>query len=429
MTRKLRSRLAAVALVLAPLAPLALGAAQARPAVPAVTPDSVAFPQARAPIPVGAGDPQLGRRDALLTLVVFADYNPIPYRFFALDGAIAALRAHYGDELRVVFKDLPQPMFKDAALRGAAARGAYALGGEAAFTRFVPQVGRFPGVIDEEALAGFAMAAGIADKLRFLAGLHDGKWLTEVQQDAQLADALKLSTVPIFYLNGLRYDGMQQADALYAAFDRELAACRAELTQGIAARDVYALRTRKNLGRALLSGASLLTATPMQKPSAPPPPELRPGKGIGPFYLGQSLAAIHAMSLRRTQPDQSGWIRVATELGSDETTYQLRFVKESLAIIDYKLSPGRVGLRVGAQVLRPDEPSADETLRRLMGCGPVEHLEGGSEARCATTGGGKTSLRFGMESDCSPWVTTGPPRECTGADTPHPFTQVRVSKD
>src|SRR5262245_58575084 len=66
----------------------------ARAALPAET---------ETPIPIAADDPAWGSRTALVTMVVFSDFQ-CPY---CARGAqtVDALRAHYGpDELRVVFK-------------------------------------------------------------------------------------------------------------------------------------------------------------------------------------------------------------------------------------------------------------------------------------------------------------------------------------
>lgn len=170
-------------------------------------------------------------------------------------------------------------------------------------------------------------------------------------------------------------------------------------------------------------------ATPSPARAKAMPPVVLPGKGIGPFVLGMSQATFLAMGTRHTPIDSSGWIRVATDEGSDLTTYQLRFENEQLQIIDFRLSRSAVGLRIGSRVFHAGEPRLLAELQKALSCGKIEYAEGGNSIPCASPPGtGQTVLRQGMELDCSLWVTINAAPACTATAQQKEFLELRVAK-
>ena len=191
---------------------------------------------------------------------------------------------------------------------------------------------------------------------------------------------------------------------------------------------------------ALSSAIAAPVKTPVrQEPKSPPPaantsitetPLLRPGRGIGPFTLGQTPAELERMGVRHTPLDEAGWTSIAAEAGSDIVTYKLRFESGRLTIIDYRLSRSGLGLRIGSAVFKRDQPELDKALHKAMSCDPTDHREGGSHTRCATPPvEGATYLRGGIEYDCSAWISIGPPKRCTDHEVAKQFVEVRVSRD
>lgn len=159
------------------------------------------------------------------------------------------------------------------------------------------------------------------------------------------------------------------------------------------------------------------------------PPVVLPGKGVGPFVLGMSQAAFLAMGTRHTPIDSSGWTRVATDEGSDWTTYQLRFENEQLQIIDFRISRSAVGVRIGSRVFHAGEPRLLAELQKALSCGKTEYGEGGNSIPCASPPGtGQTVLRQGMELDCSLWVTINAAPACTPTAKQKEFLELRVAK-
>lgn len=159
------------------------------------------------------------------------------------------------------------------------------------------------------------------------------------------------------------------------------------------------------------------------------PPVVLPGKGVGPFVLGMSQAAFLAMGTRHTPIDSSGWTRVATDEGSDLTTYQLRFEKEELQIIDFRISRSAVGVRIGSRVFHAGEPRLLAELQKALSCGKIEYAEGGNSIPCASPPGtGQTVLRQGMELDCSLWVTINAAPACTPTAQQKEFLELRIAK-
>lgn len=357
---------------------------------------------APAPAPAGLLAPRrddivLGRRDAPVTLVAYLEYYHLYPRTVA--PLLRRVRRDWPDAVRVLVRDYPMAYHAGAALTAEAAHGVFQLAGEEAFLRFAEGVVPYRGARDAAYLASAAAAAGAGPADRFQAQLTQGAWKGAVAAGLRDVEAARIAGSPQYFVDGAPFLGAQTEPVLEA------------------------------LGKAVAGGGAQRPGAPASAAAGPAAPLLRPGKGIGPFELGQGPGELDRLGLRHTAIDGSGWIRVAAEPG-DTTTYQLRFAGGKLAIIEYGLSRARAGLRVGAEVLRRDRPDLEPALRRALGCGQAEHSEGGSRTPCASpAGAGKTELTGAMELDCSPWVTIGPGRACTPADAPRPSLSVRVSKD
>lgn len=176
-------------------------------------------------LPVPSTAPTRGPAAAPVVMQVFSDFE-CPYCARARP-TVDALVAHYGDRLRVVWRDLPLPRHAHALLAAEAAREVLAQGGVAAFWRmhdalFAAQAtdeGLTPSVIE-----GLAVQSG-ADRARLRAALEDHRHRRVIDADVAAAGGtgLRMGT-PAFFLNGHFVSGARPLDEFRQRIDGLLAA-------------------------------------------------------------------------------------------------------------------------------------------------------------------------------------------------------------
>lgn len=205
----------------------------------AITP----FPDdAAAPVPVLGGHPLWGGRDAFVTLTLFADLeNP---ESIALLREILPLKAELGDELRVMFRNLPASDHATAKVAARALAEIHATRGEQAFWHALAAIVRRgdplgPGllepVLEEAGLPGYPLPSSNARAEAVLA------------DDAELATLLYVRETPTSFVNGARLTGFVPRAALAETVERERRAAYLALADGTPPAAVYTERTRKNL--------------------------------------------------------------------------------------------------------------------------------------------------------------------------------------
>jgi protein-disulfide isomerase len=338
--------------------------------------DSEAFPQATADLPIAPSDPQLGKREAPLTLVVLFDYeDPFSRHYFA--HGVAELRAHYGANLRVVFKDFPLAFHKNAINIASSVHGVYELGGVSAFEKFVALIGEHQGELDQATMTGLALIAGVKNRAAFEEGLLTQRWLREVQASQRAIASLDSQGTPTSYVNGLKFVGAlsgKSLEAKWPAIDEELAATKAELKQGFKPLDLYGYRVKKNIDHDLVLQA--------QREAAPGGPErepkLVPEERVGPVRLGMSLTDLGQVPGLRLKLWSGERACATTSTRSDECAYTL-YMKSGVVERIYYYVASR-GLSFEGKTLEPSA-SLPETLR-ILHCGQYEVGEGGGSASC-----------------------------------------------
>jgi protein-disulfide isomerase len=157
------------------------------------------------------GDP-----NAPLTLVEYGDFE-CPFCGRAT-GAIDEVRAHFGDELRYVWRHLPLERVHPRAFDAARASEAAALQGkfwEMAHTLFEHQDD-----LEWADMYRYAVASG-CDIERFDQDVrvHASKVLHRVQDDAQDADVMDLNSTPTFFVNGKRHKGPWDSASVIRALE------------------------------------------------------------------------------------------------------------------------------------------------------------------------------------------------------------------
>jgi protein-disulfide isomerase len=187
-------------------------------------------------VPVGADDPARGPADALVTMVVFSDFE-CPFCRHATGTFERILTEHEGD-VRLVWMDLPLPMHEHAEAAAELARVARAERGDAGFWAAHDLL------YDAQDKLGEPMFREIARKLGLpwpstLAAIRSARYGAIIQRDVALSDRVDVQATPTTFVNGRRLVGAQPYARTSALVDEELAHARRLVSSGTPRADVY----------------------------------------------------------------------------------------------------------------------------------------------------------------------------------------------
>jgi protein-disulfide isomerase len=192
---------------------------------------------------VGLGLPghQIGRDDALVTIVEWSDFQ---CPFCAKQAPVLAhVRDKYKTDVRIIYRHLPMAFHRQASL---AAEAAVAAADQGKFWAFHDQIWANFGHLARADLEQYAEAIQL-DMPAFRAALDDRRYHDLVQSEGADAIALGVDGTPTLFVNGKPLIGSHDADKLDAAIDVALDAARASMRAGLAPIDYYAV---------VMSGAS-----------------------------------------------------------------------------------------------------------------------------------------------------------------------------
>jgi Na+/H+ antiporter NhaA len=157
------------------------------------------------------GDP-----NAPLTLVEYGDFE-CPFCSRAT-GAIDEVRAHFGDELRYVWRHLPLERVHPRAFDAARAAEAAALQGK--FFEMGRQLFGHQDDLEWSDIYRYAVTIGCdIEQFDQDVRVHSAKVLHHVQDDAQDAELMDLNSTPTFFVNGKRHKGPWDSASLIRALE------------------------------------------------------------------------------------------------------------------------------------------------------------------------------------------------------------------
>lgn len=184
-------------------------------------------------VPIGRSA-QKGAEDALVTLVVFGDFQcPFTAR---LNDTLAVLHAAYGRDLRIVFKHHPLPFHSDAMLAAEAALEAREQG---RFWDYKDRLFAHQDALARSDLERYARELDL-DMTALGHALDDHTHRSEVEADTVLARSLDANATPAFYVNGRFLRGAQPIEVIAAMIDEERERAGALLRKGIPPKELYA---------------------------------------------------------------------------------------------------------------------------------------------------------------------------------------------
>ena len=161
-------------------------------------------------------EPVRGNADAPVTIVLFCDFQSPHCR--SMQPVLQRLLAAYPTQVRLVARDFPLPLHRDAQLAAEAAECARR---QNAYWPYHDALLQAPGDLGRAALAAHAQRTGI-DVARLTACLDAREAQAEVEADAAYARGLGLSVVPTTFVDGRYLRGPQRYEALRVQVDAAL---------------------------------------------------------------------------------------------------------------------------------------------------------------------------------------------------------------
>ncbi len=187
-------------------------------------------------VPVGSS-PVLGRADALVTIVEFADFQ-CPYCSRA-EPTMRALRTKYGADLRIVWKNEPLAFHVRALPSAELALEARDEKGDAMFWTVHDDLFASQSTgLDDPQLLHIARDHGL-DETRVRAALAKHSHQTKIDADDALAKKVGATGTPNFFINGRQLTGAQPQSSFETIIDDELAKAKARVAKGTPRTRVY----------------------------------------------------------------------------------------------------------------------------------------------------------------------------------------------
>ncbi|MEO8701035.1 MAG: thioredoxin domain-containing protein [Kofleriaceae bacterium] len=192
---------------------------------------------------LGLAGHQLGKDDALVTVVVWGDFQ-CPF-CAKLHASLAHVPAKYGDSVRVIYRHLAMRNHRYAAI---AAEAAIAAADQGKFWAFHDRLYENFGALTRPELEQHAQAVGL-DVAKFRAALDDRRYRDVAAAETASGEALGIDGTPTMFVNGTPVVGSKDEATIDKLIDTQLQQAKAAVaTGGIAARDVYALVMSSAIG-------------------------------------------------------------------------------------------------------------------------------------------------------------------------------------
>ncbi|HEX9620162.1 MAG TPA: thioredoxin domain-containing protein [Polyangiaceae bacterium] len=216
-------------------------------------------------VPVYDDDPVKGPKDALVTIVVWSEFQcPFCKR---VEPTMTQLLNDYGKDVRLVWKDNPLPFHPRAKPAAVLALTAYKLKGDDAFWAAHGALFESQPKLEDEDLKAIAEKVGVP-WATVQANLDADKFGDKLEQSMDLAVDLQARGTPHFFVNGIRLAGAQPVEKFKEIIDAQLAKAKALLAKGTPRAQVYAELMKEGK-----------EPPPPEKKDVPAPDDTSPFKG------------------------------------------------------------------------------------------------------------------------------------------------------
>lgn len=163
-----------------------------------------------------AGDPFKGPAAAKITLVEFSDFQ-CPYCAAAAAKVDAIMKA-YPKDIRLVFKQFPLDMHPQARI---SAQAALAAQNQGKFWELHDKMFANYRQLSRDRIIAMAREVGL-DMTRFTADLENAKSKATINREIDEGVNFGVSGTPSFFINGKKYNGPIEAEALKPILEKEL---------------------------------------------------------------------------------------------------------------------------------------------------------------------------------------------------------------
>jgi len=205
--------------------------------------------------------PVQGPEDALVTVQIFSDFQcPFCSR---VNPTLDRLREHYGDDLRVVWRDTPLPFHNNATPAAELTREAYAQRGNDGFWRAHEMLFENQGALERANLDSYAERLGL-DMARYRSAMDAHTHVAAIEADTAAGRAIGVTGTPAMFINGRSLVGAQPYESFTPIVDDEIRRANEAITAGRA--------TRANYYDALMRGAPAAPAPAAAAPADAPAP-------------------------------------------------------------------------------------------------------------------------------------------------------------
>jgi protein-disulfide isomerase len=173
---------------------------------------SSSIPKSKLTLPTAGRDHIQGPIDAPIALVEYGDYE-CPYCGEA-HPIVKAVQKRLGNRLCFAFRNFPLANMHPHAEH--AAEAAESAGAQDRFWEMHDLLFENQDALDDESLAQYASTLGL-DVQRLVGEVMSGAHAARVREDFRGGARSGVNGTPTFFINGVRYDGEPDVDALVAA--------------------------------------------------------------------------------------------------------------------------------------------------------------------------------------------------------------------
>ncbi|GCE31783.1 hypothetical protein KDA_72670 [Dictyobacter alpinus] len=163
-------------------------------------------------VPVSEQDHSQGPVTAPVTLVQYGDYE-CPYTRQS-NTIVREIQQQLGDRLRFVFRNFPLLQIHPHALQ--AAEAAEAAAAQDKFWEMHDYIFHHQHTLEDADLARFADAVGLSQE-QYQQDMHEHRYRDRIRDDEENGIRSGVEGTPTFFINGVRYDGSWEQEALLAA--------------------------------------------------------------------------------------------------------------------------------------------------------------------------------------------------------------------
>ncbi|MFZ5891189.1 MAG: DsbA family protein [Myxococcota bacterium] len=187
-------------------------------------------------VPVAADDPIKGPKDALVTLIVFSEFQcPFCKR---VEDTLKQVSDTYGNDVRIVWKDNPLPFHNRAKPTAIFARYVYTKKGDKGFWDAHDALFASQPKLEDDDLKTIAEKVGI-DWAGAKAAMDANKFADRLDQSVELANDFQARGTPHFFINGVRLSGAQPFDKFKSMIDEQLAKAKGLIAKGTPRGKIY----------------------------------------------------------------------------------------------------------------------------------------------------------------------------------------------